>query len=443
MSNPPHPEAAPSSPVPSRQSLRWPHKLLLGGFGVLVALLLAEVAAHRLGLLPTLSDAQVRAVSCRAGELRPPYDRFIHSNAFGGDAEFEVEIRLNKLGFRGDDIAARPPDDSQRLLIIGDSYAAGWEVPDDAMWSAWLSRALTSASPSYDVANIGFPGLGTDREFLLYQAYGRTLNPDVVILVIYVQNDVYDNGIALWISPEELARSRPYFTLDDQGRLVEHPWQCTDTTRSYEDAPYPRRAIGWLNAHSLTYRALRDAARAVWSAVNGDDSPASSPKIIQPADLAHPTAIPQPLEVIFSEPDEKWQQSWQITGELLRSFRAAVEADGARLVAVIVPPHMIVQQEHWPYASLFADSGRAWDLWYPQHRMMALLGELSIPALDPTQAFIDFHNRTGQDLFFTRDRHFNRTGTCVFGVLLADWLIDQGIVEPGAASSLDPLAACS
>jgi hypothetical protein len=123
------------------------------------------------------------------------------------------------------------------------------------------------------------------------------------------------------------------------------------------------------DAHSLTYRALRDAARAVWSAVNGDDSPASSPMIIQPADLAHPTAIPQPLEVIFSEPDEKWQQSWQITGELLRSFRAAVEADvpaggGDRAAAHDRTARALA------LSSLFADSGRAWDLWYPQHRMM-------------------------------------------------------------------------
>lgn len=426
--------------------LRWTHKLILAGLSILFALVLVEIAGHALGLLPALSDAQYRAVIRRAGTLRPPYDHFTTTGFVEGNTEFKVDIRLNKLGFRGDDIATPPPQGSQRLLVMGDSYTAGWEVKEQDMWSAWLSRELnTGGDQAYDVANIGFPGLGTDREYLLYQAYGRTLEPDVVILVMYVENDVNDNGIALWTSPDELVKTRPYFTLDERGNLVEHPWRYVDRTRSYERESFPRSVTGWLNAHSLTYRVLRNAAREGWSAVTGNEDKKSSPAAEndQPADLDHPTRIPQPLEVMFTEPDEKWEQAWQITGELLRSFRAAVEADGARLVVVIVPPHMIVQNEYWPYADLFDASGRAWDVWYPQTRMLALLDELDIPALNPTQGFIDFRRATGKALFFIRDRHFNPTGTCVFGTLLANWLADQEIVTPDAAAPRDPLEVCS
>jgi hypothetical protein len=75
--------------------------------------------------------------------------------------------------------------------------------------------------------------------------------------------------------------------------------------------------------------------------------------------------------------------------------------------------------------------------------MLALLDEVGIPTLNPTQAFIDFRAATGKDLFFIRDRHFNPTGTCVFGTLLANWLGEQGLVTPDDASPRDPVEVCS
>jgi hypothetical protein len=201
--------------------------------------------------------------------------------------------------------------------------------------------------------------------------------------------------------------------------------------------------IGWLNAHSLSYRLIRDEARAIWSAVRGENTDKKAAEAGElPVDPNHPTRISLPLEVLFSQPDAKWEEAWRITGALLAAFRETVEADGATFVVAIVPPHMIVQNEYWYYADLFNSSGRAWDLWYAQNRMMALLDELGIPVINPIQDFIDMRAQTGKNPFYMRDRHFNPTGTCWFGTLLANGLMERGIVAADAAYPRDPMAVC-
>jgi len=425
-----------------KRTFRWYQKGMLVGFGLLLTLVLVEAAGRVLHLLPELSDAQYRAVSRRVGTLTDPYEHFTNTNYDRGSTEFKVEIRLNKLGFRGDDIPSLPPNGARRILLLGDSYTADWEVNTRDMWSAWLSRWLNQGDQRYDVVNLGFPGFGTDREYLLYQAYGRTLHADLVVLVIYVENDVNDNGIALWNPAQTVAETRPFFTLDSDGALVEHPWHYVDRSRSFERQPFPANVIGWLNAHSLTYRLVRDAADRIAAALTDTDHQADQRADLEPVDPNHPVRIPLPLEVLFSQPDTRWETAWQITGALLKALRDSVEADGAQFVVALVPPHMIVQNDYWHYADLFDATGRAWDLWYAQNRMLALLNDLSIPVMNPTHLFIDFRAQTGRLPFYVRDRHFNPTGTCLFGTALANWLMEHGYVSADARNLPDPMEEC-
>lgn len=420
--------------------LRWGHKLLMIGLGLVVAVALIDAAARAFHLIPRPGNADYRAISRRVGAMLPPYDRFTSSGFVQGDAEFEVEIELNALGLRGPGIDPTPPDGATRIVALGDSFTAGWEVPLDESWTAWLADHLSAGDQRVDVVNLGVPGFGTDREYLLYQAYGRTLHADIVLLVMYVENDVGDNAIAQWEPPDRLAQTRPFFTLDESGALVEHPWRYVDKTRPYRYQSFPDNVIGWLNAHSFTYRTVRDTARQVWSALAGDDaSDHDSPERRLPA----ADVLSLPLEVFFTDPDDAWEEAWRLTEALLVAFQDAVAADGAKLVVAIVPPHMIVQYDDWRYKPALEESGRAWDLWYPQRRMRALLDRLGIPVINPTVQFIEFREQTGRDVFFEYDRHFNRTGTCLFGAALANGLAAHGYVSPPPDFPIDPLAACN
>lgn len=244
---------------PTTEQVKWYFKVALLGVSIALLIGLLEGAGRTMGALPPKADAEHQAVSRAVGRLPPPYDSFDYVGEIHDQVEYDIPITLNKLGFRTEDPPKTPPADATRIVLLGDSFTSDWQVSEDAMWSAWLGRELHASGVLTDVVNLGYPGWGTAQEFLLYQEYGRTLHPDLVVLVIYAENDVADNGIGLWEELAPFRANRTYFTLDDASQLVKHPWPYVDVTRPYLQQPFPANVIGWLDKNSVIYRALRNA----------------------------------------------------------------------------------------------------------------------------------------------------------------------------------------
>lgn len=106
--------------------------------------------------------------------------------------EFRTPIRINSDGLRGDEILELPPD-GYRILVLGDSGVAAFEVADDETFVAVLERRLNDAAPfPIQVINAGVRGYGTDQSYLYYLERGRRLQPDLV-LFFHSPNDPEDN----------------------------------------------------------------------------------------------------------------------------------------------------------------------------------------------------------------------------------------------------------
>jgi GDSL-like Lipase/Acylhydrolase family len=118
------------------------------------------------------------------------HDEFVGPVPF--PVEFRTSIRINSLGFRGGEIKDVPPG-GRRVVVIGDSQAAAFEVPERQTYEALLQRRLTDAlGTPVQVINAGVRGYGTDQELLEYEKQIRQLHPDVVVLH-FSANDADDN----------------------------------------------------------------------------------------------------------------------------------------------------------------------------------------------------------------------------------------------------------
>lgn len=106
--------------------------------------------------------------------------------------EFETPIRINSQGLRGPEILPKRPNDL-RVLVLGDSVVAAFEVPYDKTFVALLERRLADrlARP-VRVINAGVRGYGTDQSLLYLQERGIGLSPDVVLFV-HSNNDPENN----------------------------------------------------------------------------------------------------------------------------------------------------------------------------------------------------------------------------------------------------------
>jgi hypothetical protein len=95
--------------------------------------------------------------------------------------EFRAKVRINSLGLRGGEVTPVPPG-GHRVLVLGDSQAAGFEVAEDQTYAALAGQQLTSRlGAPVQVVNGGVRGYGTDQSSLWYEEHGRDLHADVVV----------------------------------------------------------------------------------------------------------------------------------------------------------------------------------------------------------------------------------------------------------------------
>jgi lysophospholipase L1-like esterase len=106
--------------------------------------------------------------------------------------EFDIPVEINGSGLRGPELGP-PAEGELRVLFLGDSMVAGFEVEQHETFVARLADDLGKrlGRPVVTI-NAGVRGYGTDQYLLYYQERGRALEPDVVV-VFHSANDPLDN----------------------------------------------------------------------------------------------------------------------------------------------------------------------------------------------------------------------------------------------------------
>lgn len=149
-------------------------------------------------------------------ELRPDVDTCFE----------KVPVKINSRGVRGtSEVAVPKPEGTFRILVLGDSHAFGWAIPETATAAAQLQKALGAITPSpVEVVNAGVPGYSAFQEAAWLEAHGADLEPDCVI-VLFVANDL---GL-----PHFLLRSRK----PGPSRLWDRVTAATSSKRWFTFAP--------------------------------------------------------------------------------------------------------------------------------------------------------------------------------------------------------------
>jgi carbamoyltransferase len=94
-------------------------------------------------------------------------------------------IRVNAQGIRSDrEYSPSKPARTYRMIVLGDSMAAGQFVTNACRFSELLERRV----PGLEVVNLALEGSGTDQQLLLYQHLGLTFEHDAVLLLPFLQN---------------------------------------------------------------------------------------------------------------------------------------------------------------------------------------------------------------------------------------------------------------
>lgn len=285
---------------------------------------------------------------------------------FARTGEFAHPVRINGDGFRDRERSPAPPEGSQRILVLGDSYAAGLQVRFEETFQQRLEGRLNPAGSAtrFEVLNAGVDGYGTAQELLLFEERAHRYGADVVVLSFFPFNDLSDNSMDAGSLQHWLAYSygRPYFVRED-GELVRR-WR---TGMEHWDLEGP---LARLLRHSMLYVTLH------------------------PVPGGAADRLPFRHADVYARPyGEALQESWSLTRALLARLEERVRQDGAELVVALVSERKALRGERGtirPLAETLAGDGL---------RVLDLEAQLEPHPL-----------RDEGPLYFEKDPHWNARG---------------------------------
>jgi len=160
-----------------------------------LALAAAEVALRAIGRRPTV----VLEDSLRREYHVAPNASFTYYGYLTGAVEdFANPVTLNALGFRDRDYSReRPSPSTYRLMVLGDSYVAAWEVPLEDTFHKRIEARLSKEDPlgrgSYQVIAFGQGRSAQEQEITWMRQYAPLYQPDAILYLFFCGNDFMEN----------------------------------------------------------------------------------------------------------------------------------------------------------------------------------------------------------------------------------------------------------
>ena len=133
--------------------------------------------------------------------------------------------RANALGAREDVETPRAvPPGRKRVLVFGDSFAAGTRLPGESTWPAQLERLRGDL----DVVNFGVDGYGMGQSYLLFRRVRAQVDWDAAVFLFVPRHDTWrDVNVSRWVGERwDSYTALPRFVLAGEGvRLVSSPYR--------------------------------------------------------------------------------------------------------------------------------------------------------------------------------------------------------------------------
>ena len=104
---------------------------------------------------------------------------------------------INSKGLRGRELPYEKRAETTRILILGDSFAWGYGVADDEVFSEVLQDTLQGSDTKWEILNAAVSGWGTDQAYLFLVNEGFKYEPEIVVLACYVVNDPVNNSYSM------------------------------------------------------------------------------------------------------------------------------------------------------------------------------------------------------------------------------------------------------
>lgn len=129
--------------------------------------------------------------------------------------DYSVRYRTNSHGFHDIERNYEKPEDTFRIVVLGDSFMESYVVNYKDSFSALLESHLgKSLNRDIEVINLGIGGYGTVQQYLMQVMEADEYDPDMILLAFLIGNDIRNNSRdleqAIWGPNSLKVKGRPY-----------------------------------------------------------------------------------------------------------------------------------------------------------------------------------------------------------------------------------------
>jgi lysophospholipase L1-like esterase len=316
-------------------------------------------------------------------------------------------IEINMLGHRDRERQLDKSHGSYRIAAFGDSMTEAVQVNIRDTFTQLLEGNLRDSGHNVEVLNFGVSGYSPVQELLHYKREGPQYQPDLVILAVFLDNDVSGCHPQLTVSQA----GTPFLTIREERVQFDY----TAAELSFLD--YHKFPIYWIRKYSRIFRAVsawrwqhkgqKDYARTIASGT-----------------------IPTRFKLYYATPPAEWEEAWKCFDATVLEFAEEVRRQRTRLVILSIPASFVVDELAWSdILKTFPSTEQiAWDLDGPEKRLLNL-AELN--GLTLIQPYLNLRKMSkGSPLFWNNVGHLTPSGHRVIAKSLQDYLIEKNLLDP-------------
>jgi hypothetical protein len=295
------------------------------------------------------------------------------------------------------------------VLVLGDSFTEAAQVAEQESVVGRLETALNArGADRYEVLNAGVGGWGTGQQLVYLREEGYRYEPEIVVVMLYLGNDVFDNSYTLQGRPRN--PHEPYWVFRDDGQFEPIEFR---TRKPEEVGPLTRE----LRERTLLWNVFETGV-LVKLQEGEDDEELRANRFNLNKMIVHAT-----------KSSDRQDDAWRVTLTLLQRVRQLGEERRFQTVVAIVPAAYQVYDADWQ--ALLTENRLKPDDWaadLPNAVLAANAGMVGAPMLDLLPAL---HEAAPGDerLYFPYDRHWTPAGHAVAAREIERFLAERRLVR--------------
>lgn len=274
-----------------------------------------------------------------------------------------------------------------RILALGDSYLAALQVNYEQTLIARLEDQLSNATgETVLIVNTGVGGYNPNHYRLVAQAELPRADYDLVLVFVYMANDVVERSVDHF-SPSEAVR-----------RHTLRAPRALSGPEIIDSILYPIN--DFLEERSHLYILVKSRSSALLARLG------LTAYYFPDVFLVSSASLPE----------------WDVTADILADIATVAGGYGVPVLYVLLPAtYQVNEAEFEWYTAAFGINPSTVDLDQPTRLLQAGLEGRGLAVLDTTEALRDAHRQGIDDLYGRTDRHFGPAGHQV----VADYLLPQ------------------